>query len=338
MWDTLVFAINAIMPIILLIILGYFLKRINFFNDQFLKSGNTFVFRVALPVLLFYNIYNIQSFSNIDWSAVIYSELIVILFFFIGCVIVKLFVHDSRQKGVVLQCVVRSNFAIIGLPLAESLGGSEAIGIASVLSAFLIPTFNILGVISLSIYTKGENEKLNLKSTFFKILKNPLIIGVVTGLVALAIRSIIPLNDSGNLIFSIKNDLPFLYKAIENLGKIASPLALIILGGTFNFNQVKGMFKEIAIGTTSRIVLVPLVGIGLGVILSKYTNLINFDKTIYPALISLLGSPVAVSSAIMAREMDNDGDLAGQLVVWTSIFSIFTIFITVVILRSIGLL
>lgn len=336
--ETLLFAINAVFPILLLILLGYYLKRINFLTDDFLKIGNKFVFRIGLPFLLFYNIYNIDSLKNINWSVVIYSELIVIFAFLIGILLVKLTIKEEKQKGVILQCVVRSNYAIIGIPLAESLGGAEAIGIASLLSAFLIPTFNILGVLALSMYKTENNGKLDIKKTLLNIAKNPLIIGVLLGVLILVIRLLIPVDSTGQLVFSLKDDLKFLYKAIENIGKIASPLALIVLGGTFNFNAIKGMLKQIIIGTSSRIVLVPLLGIGLAVILSKYTNIISFDKSIYPALIALLGSPVAVSSAIMAREMGNDGELAGQLVVWTSVFSIITIFITIVILKSINLL
>ena len=139
-------------------------------------------------------------------------------------------------------------------------------------------------------------------------------------------------------MFSLSGSLKFFYDAVNNLSKISSPLALVILGGLFDFAAVKGMWKEIIIGTASRVVAVPLIVIGLAVILSKYTTLISFDATVYPALVALFGSPVAVSSAIMAQEMDNDGILAGQLVVWTSIVSIVTTFLAVFILRTMGLL
>lgn len=356
--DTLLFAINAILPIILLIVLGYILKRIKFLSEDFFRKGNKFVFRVCLPCLLFINVYNIESFSSINWSVVLYSEIAIIAFFLIGLIVVKFGIKDDARKGVVLQCVFRSNFAIIGLPLAASLGGEAGKGIAAVLSAFSIPTFNILAVIALSIFKKAENGKISIKDTLLKIIKNPLIIGVVSGLIVLGIRSFIPtesittitnvIDESGNIIttsvitkelkFSLKNDLVFLYKSIDNISKIASPLALIILGGLFDFKAVKGMIKEIIIGTSARVLLVPLVVISLAAILSKYTNILNFDNSVYPALFALFGSPVAVSSAIMAAEMENDGELAGQLVVWTSLCSILTVFLFVIVMKHIGLL
>lgn len=337
--DTLLFALDAILPIVLLIFLGYFLKRKNFLDEDWFKKGNKLVFRVCLPALLFINVYNIESFTSINWSVVIYSEIAIFAVFFLGLLLVKLTIPDDRQKGVILQCIFRSNFAIIGLPLAESLGGVEGKGIAAVLSAFSIPTFNILAVIALTMFTKGENgQKINFKETLRKIVRNPLIIGVVCGLVTLAIRSFLPANADGTPVFSLSKNVQFLYDAVNNISKISSPLALIVLGGLFDFSAVKGMKKQIVIGAASRVAVVPFLVIGTSVLLSKYTGLLSFDSAVYPALIALFGSPVAVSSAIMAQEMDNDGILAGQLVVWTSILSIFTLFLSILLLRGMGLL
>lgn len=329
------FAFNAITPIILLILLGYILKKINFLDEGWFKKGNKFVFRVCLPVLLFMNVYNIKSLEEINWTVVLYAEIIIFIIIFLGLLLVKFTVPEDKQKGVILQCVFRSNFAIIGIPLAESLGGAEAMGIASVLSAFSIPTFNILAVIALTMYNKGENgHKANITDTLKKIATNPLILGVAAGMAVLVIRSMIPTvaetSGSQELVFSIKNNLPWLYNALNNLSKISSPLALVVLGGQFDFAAVKELKKQIAIGTVARVVVTPAIALGVAIVLSTYTNLVTFSPEVYPALIALFGSPVAVSSAIMAQEMDNDGVLAGQLVVWTSIISIFTIFFFVV--------
>lgn len=337
--STFIFAVNAILPVILLIFLGYFLKRKGFLDEGWFKKGNKFVFRVCLPLLLFTNVYNIESFSSINWSVVIYAEIAIIVIFALGLLLVKLTIPDEKQKGVILQCVFRSNFAIIGIPLAESLGGAEGVGIAAVLSAFSIPTFNVLAVISLSMFRKGEDgKKVSVLDMVKKIAKNPLILGVLCGLVALGIRSCIPVDEAGNLAFSLSRDLPFLYTAVNNVAKISSPLALIILGGLFDFAAVKELRKQIVIGTAARVVIVPGAVIAVAVLLSSCTEILSFDRTVYPALVALFGSPVAVSSAIMAQEMDNDGVLAGQLVVWTSIASIFTLFLMVVVLRGMGLL
>lgn len=339
MISTFLFALNAVLPIVLLIFLGYGIKRIGFLDEAWFRKGNKFIFKLALPVLLFYNVYNIESFASINWSVVIYAELMILLIFCIGLLVVHLTIQDPRQKGVVLQCIFRSNFAIIGLPLAEAIGGLEGMGIAAVLSAFSIPTFNILGVIALTMYQRDENgDKLGLKSTLKSIVTNPLIIGVACGLVVLGIRSLIPVGPKGEPMFTLAYNMPFLFKAITSLAKIASPFALIIMGGLFDFSAVRSLHKQILVGASFRVVIVPFVALGTAVFLSAHSGFLQFSPACYPALVALFGSPVAVSSAIMAQEMDNDGTLAGQLVVWTSIASIFTIFLTIVILKGIGVL
>ena len=167
-------------------------------------------------------------------------------------------------------------------------------------------------------------------------MKNPIILGVVAGLVCLVIRSI-ETSVFGKVVFSIQRDLKFVHTAVKNLSSLASPFALVVLGGQFVFSAVKGLLKEISIGIVWRIVLAPIIGLGCAMLLSK-TGIFVCGANEYPALLALFGSPVAVSSAIMAEQMHNDEQLATQLVVWTSICSIVTIFAFVCVLMSMGLL
>ncbi|MDE7305926.1 MAG: AEC family transporter [Clostridia bacterium] len=379
MLDVLVTSINAVVPIILLILLGYLLKRFKFLNNNFIKIGNKFVFKVCLPCMLFINIYDkMDSFADIRWDVVLYSVIVICVIFGLGLLTAVLTTKQANRRGVILQCSFRSNFAIIGLTLVERLGGDT--GLAGIISAFSIPVFNILAVIALSVFVKEEapqpvegelqsvpqtnvaaaacesspgvkaaNSKHSVKSIVLNIVKNPLIIGVVIGLVFVAVREIERAADFTKMVevdgalkevvkFRFSDQLKFLYTAVKDLKAIASPLALIVLGGQFEFSAVKGMTKEIIVGTAWRILIAPLLGIGVAILLSEYTSIFTFGKDVYPTLIAVFGTPVAVSSAIMAGAMKNDEQLATQLVVWTSICSIVTIFVTVFILMSCGLL
>lgn len=338
--STFLFACNAVLPIILLIVLGYYLRKKNVYHDEFLKCGNRFVFQVALPALLFYNVYEIESFQEIQWPVVIYGCGMTILIFLAGIIFVCLHTKDARKRGVLLQCIYRSNFAIIGIPLAESIGGSAGVKTAAVLSAFSIPTYNMLAVIALSMFqTEGLDKKEALRQVVVKICKNPLIRGVFLGLLCLLVRSLQPKDAAtGKCIVTLQGNLPFVYQAIRNVGAIASPFALIVLGGNFHFEEVRGLAKDIAFGTVWRVVLTPAIALSIAVVLSNHTGLFHFTNAEYPAFVALFGSPVAVASAIMAGEMNGDAELARQLVVWTSICSMFTIFITVVIMRGTGVL
>lgn len=333
-FEIFLFAFNAIMPIVLLILLGFFLKRISIFNDDFLKTADNFLFKIALPVLLFYNVYNIAALDEIQWSTVIFILGAIFFLFIAGFVFSKFFIKDNRQKGVVWQSFYRSNFAIIGLPLAQALGAEEGVAVASIASAFSIPLFNVFAVISLSAFiSDNEKNKISAKDTLIKIAKNPLIIGVFTGLAILCIRQFIPVDASGEYVFTIRNDLSFLYKAIEMLSKVASPMMLIVLGAKFRFDAIKGLRKQIIAGSVARIIFAPLFGITSAVIISEVTDFFTFTPAHYATFTALFGSPVAVSSAIMASQMKNDDQLANQILVWTSILSVFTIFLIIVLLK-----
>lgn len=332
-FNNLAFTCNAVLPIILLILLGYFLKKIKLVPDLFWRLANKLCFKICIPAMLFINIYQTENISEIgrQWKVVVFSMVAILLVFGFGLLYVLLFIKENRQKGVILQCIFRSNFAIIGISLVESLAGgnAEAKIVAAVLSATSIPLFNILAIVSLSIFVKDEDKKVSVKDILLKIVKNPLIIGVFLGIVALGIRSLLTIGRETPL-FTIKNNIPFLYTTINNLKGIASSLALLALGGDFTFSAISRLKKQIIAGTLARVLIVPITCLLVAYFLNKSGSFLGMDSSIcFPALIALFGTPVAVSSAPMAAEMNNDDELAGQLVVWTSISSALTLFLII---------
>lgn len=333
----LVTAANAVLPIVLLILLGYFLRQKNFLSSDFVKVGNKLVFKICLPCSLFVNVYDVAGFEIIQWDVILYCVIMVFVICLLGILLALATTKQLSRRGAVAQSVFRSNMAIIGLSLASALGGDAAVAMTSVVSAFTVALFNVLAVLVLSMFAEGDRrEKQDFRKILLNIVKNPLIIGIALGMLCLLIRSL-QTTLFGQPLFLLKRDLKFAYTILNNLKSLSTPLALIVMGGQFTFSAVKGMKKEILSGTLGRIVMAPLVGIGVAVILSTL-GVFHWDASVYPALIALFGSPTAVSSAIMAGQMGADEQLATQLVVWTSIGSIFTIFLTVVILMSTGLL
>ena len=338
--DSLIFTLNAVLPIILCIVIGYFIKLLKLFPDDFWPKLNKLCFRLLLPMLLFKNIYDIEDISKMAdyWKVILFSSIIIISIFFIGLLLINFLVKDNKQKGVVLQCVFRSNFAIIGIGLIELLVSNYAesdrlmaIGIGAVLSAVSIPLFNILAIISLSIFVHEDGKKTSVKEILINICKNPLIIAVLLGIIALLIRMMIPSNDLGEKAFSIKNNISFIYITIKWLAQSASPVALIALGGAFSFSAVAKLKYKIIFTTAIRVIAVPTIALVLA-------YLLKFDRIYFPALIALFGTPVAVSSVPMAQEMGSDTELAGQLVVWTTISSAFTLFVIILICSSAGII
>ena len=321
------FTCNAVLPVVLAILTGYLLKVLKVFNEDFFRMLNKLSFRCCLPVMLFYNVYNVDNLSDIfEFGPIcLFCFAAIMITFVIAAVMCAITMKDKRQKGVMVQAAYRSNNAIIGLSLVISLmnGDRDAVAVASILASLFIPLFNVLAVISLTMYMNEEGKKFSVLPVLKKIVTNPLIIGCASGFVFLAVRYFIPVTDAPDgtqiPVFTVKNNLPFLYRAVEMIGSCATPVALIALGGNFTFSAISRLKKLIIAGTLARVLIVPVLTLA-----AAYAC--GFRELEFPALIALFGTPVAVSSVPMATEMNNDDELAGQLVVWTSIMSAFTLF------------
>ena len=325
-----IFAANAVLPIVLLIVLGYLLKKSRLLTKEFLEVGNKLTFRVLLPVMLFCNVYEIERLNEINVPFIIYGIAAVIVIFFIAVAVCCVFTKEAAKRGALIQAVFRSNYAIIGIPLATSLFGDKGAAAAGVMSAFCIPTFNILAVVTLTLFNgNSEKQEFNIKKILLGIAKNPLIIGTVAGLAVLGIRELFVLGDIG---FRLR-DITFLYKSLENVKAICTPFALIVLGGRFEFSAVSKLWREILFGTAVRTVAVPVLGLTVAFLLREQLGLSGEHFATY---VGVFATPVAVASAIMAKEMGADDELAGQMVVWTSLVSAVTIFIYVTVLRTLG--
>ncbi len=330
-------AVNAVVPIILMIGLGWLLRQKGFLCDGFLRNGNKLVFKLCLPSMLFVNVYQISSLQDVRWDIVVYAGFALCVIFGVSIAIAVVTTQISDRRGVIAQCIFRSNYAIIGMPLAAALGGQEAEAVAAVVSAAAVPVLNVLAVISLSVFVRQEQGgKVSVKHILLDILKNPLIQGVAAGLICLVLRWL-QTEFLGQAVFSLSIHTKAVFTVLENLKAVTTPLALIVLGGQFAFSAVRALRKEIIVATLSRVLLAPLIGIGGAIMLSSL-GLLHCGTAQYPALVALFASPVSVSSAIMASQMHNDEQLATQLVVWTTAASGITVFLISCGLMAAGLI
>ena len=323
---SLIFAINSVAPIILMVAIGYFLKRIGFMDAGFAKMANKLVFHVFLPVMIFLNIYEIDSLAATDFGFAIYAVIMLVAVFLLALPLVILITKEPSRRGVLLQAAFRSNYALVGLPLAKSLFGDEGAAVATLLSAVFIPALNILAVVSLSIFCNGG--KPCGKKILVGILKNPLIQSIAVGLFALAVRAMLVKH---GVSFRISDITP-LYSVLKYLSALATPLALLVLGAQFEFSAVAALKKEIFFGTLMRTVMVPCLGIGTAYFLFGDV----FSGAHFAAFVAAFSTPVAVSSVPMAQEMGGDTVLAGQMIVWSTIFSVLSGFTASFLLKSVG--
>ena len=310
--ESLKLSFESIMPIFILMLVGYVLKSLKFADKKTFDAINKFVFRVFLPVLLFYNIYKTESSQIFDPKLIFFTIGAVLVTFVAGYFIVKLITKDNARRGVILQGFFRSNFAILGVPLADYICGEHTTGLTSLMVAVVVPTFNVLAVICLERFRDGN---VNFKKLIKGIITNPLIIGCAIGLVF--------------FVSGIK--LPaILEKSVSDISKVATPLSIIVLGASFTFSSLKGYVRDVLIINSARLIIVPLIMLTAAV-------LIGFRGEALVCLLVAFGSPVAVSSFAMAQQMGGDEKLAAQAVVTTSAFCLVTLFVWIFALNSLGL-
>lgn len=320
----LLFAVNATAPIVIMVAVGYFLKKIGMLEENVARALNKLVFRLFLPVMLFLNIYKIESFSDLDFGFVWYAVLLTVLLFGIASAAVVLFTRDNAKRGALLQSVFRGNYALVGIPLATSLFGEEGAIAASLLSAFIIPVFNVLAVVGLCIFS--SDKKPSVKKILLGIIKNPLIQSIALGFAVLLIRAIF-------LRLGVElrlTDIEPIYKTLNSLSAVATPVALLVLGAQFDFSAIPELKRHILFGVIARCFAVPVIGLGTAYLLGC------FNGAHFATFVAAFCTPVAVSSVPMAQEMDADASLAGQLVVWTTLFSAIGVFASSYVLKLLG--
>ena len=312
--ESLILSFEAVAPIFILMLLGYLLKKIKLAEKDHFDAMNRLVFKVFLPVLLFNNVYNTEISGVIDSKLIAYTITGVAAVFVLGYFAVMLLSKKNSIRGVMLQGFFRSNFAILGLPLIDSICKGNSGGLTSIMVAVVVPVFNVLAVVALERFREG-NERLDVGKLIKGVLTNPLIIGCAIGLIFLV----------------LKIRLPFVIeKSLKDIGSVATPLAIIILGAGFEFSAIKGMAFEIATVVLARLVIVPVITLVPAVLL-------GFRGEALACLLIAFGSAVAVSSYSMAKQMDGDETLAAQVIVFSSVFCMFTLFMWIFILNYLNL-
>lgn len=318
MLENLIFSANVIMPIFLLIVLGYFLTQLKVWNAEFLKVANNVCFKCFLPVLLFYNVANANIFEVFDGKLILYACVCVCLICGLLFVIVPMFIKDPKRIGVMIQGTFRSNFLLFGVPLGLSIGGEKGAVLAAVLASFYVPVINMLSTISLYVYSQSSDK--NLKKALIGIVTNPLIIGGLSGLLFSVIRC------------SIGFEMPVIMDStLSSIKGIATPFAFLILGGDLKLDNMLNNIKVSIWSVLGRLVIIP------GVMITV-SHLLGFNSLQMGILIAVFATPNAVSSYAMARNYEADYELAGEIVTLSTLLSVVTMFVFITICKTAGII
>lgn len=303
---------NAVLPMCLIMALGYGTRRLGWIRREEIFAINKIAFRIFLPCLLYYNVYCSDLSGSFDPLLMAYAVGGVLLTFGLSLGYTLLTEKLPERRGVMIQGMFRSNYVIMGIPVATALLGSDQLGTVSILIAVVVPLFNMLAVVVLEVFRGQKPKPLHVLG---QIVKNPLVIASALGILTLAAGIRLP---------------HILERTIQNVSAIASPLQLFLLGAFFQFSGLKTYRRELVTVSAAKLIISPGLFLGLGALL-------GFRGVAFVSLIGIFASPTAVNSFTMAQQMGGDAELAGDIVVTTSAVSILTMFLWVFLFKSLGM-
>lgn len=306
-------ALSVVVPMLIYMLTGGIITRLGIFKPDQFRALNTMLFKVFIPLSLFFNVYSVDLRTIIVPDIFLFCSLGVIVILFLALFATRNLVKDRIDQATLVQGIYRSNFVLFGLTIAQSLCDEDGVALVSALSAVVIPLFNMLAVI---LFELSKGGKVKLKKLIISIFKNPLVdAGLIAGALSL-----------------MRVHFPALLESpLKTLGGIATPVALVALGGILSFESVVAHRKLLVIGVLGRLVAVPCLMLAVGI-------LMGFRGNELIAIMAVFGSPTAVASAPMAQAMGGNGDLAGEIVVMTSVFCLFSIFLYTFLMSSFGLI
>ena len=311
--ENFILSFNVVTPLFIIMSLGYYLKYIKLLDKQTLNVMNSVCFKVFLPILLFFNIYQSDVKSSFNINLITFSVSSIVILFVVLCFLIPKIEKDNKKRGVMIQGIFRSNFVIFGMPIATSIYGEGNIGTTALLIAVIVPLFNLLSVISLELFRDGE---INLKKILKGIITNPLIIASAIGILFVTLNITLP---------------TFIEKSVSDIAKIATPLSLILRGGSFSFSHIKEYLNHTIIIVFNKLIFVPLIFIPIAIKL-------GFRGIELLTILLIFAAPVAVSTFQMSKQMDGDSTLAEQSIVFTCLFCIPTVFLWILTLKQLSLI
>lgn len=306
--SNLIFAMNTILPLLILISTGYLAKRLKMVSESVIKSVNNLVFRIFLPIMLLRNLMFADSGSVLQPGIFIFIGVGIFLLFGVLFLIIPRIYKDRRGIGVLIQGLGRSNYAIFGIPFVAMLFPDKDISLMSLLTIMIVPQLNTLSAVALEIYS---GERVNIRKSLKGIILNPLVIASTIGFILMLINPPVP---------------SFIKTSLNNLSQIASPLALFMLGASLEFKKIVQNKRTLILATITKLAVFPAIFVTLAI-------LAGFREVELAIVLITFGAPTSVSSYTMAEQMGGDGDLAAEIVIFTSVFSIVSVFVSVYILK-----
>lgn len=296
----------------LILCVGLLVRLLRVVPEEAFHHLSTLSFRALLPCLMFYNVYS-ADLDILQPRLPAFLVVFVLLIFGAGSLFYTKTQPDHRRRGAYIQNCFRSNIAVIGVSLAQSMMSPEGVVVMAIMVSTLVPLYNVLAVVTLETCRGGQ---VNGRQTLMGILRNPLIVACFLGFLCLA--------------FQIHLPVP-VEKAVSSIGSAGSVTTLLALGASFQFGGVGKNLRALVHCCLVRLVLVPALAVAAALAL-------GFRGDALGAVLVCMGAPAASTSYPMALACDSDHELTAHVVVTTSLLCSLTLFLWIFLLKQLGLL
>lgn len=299
--ENLVFSLNVTIPIFLLMIVGYYLNKINIIDEEFANKINKFITLVGIPVQVFKDL-SVSNFSSVwDTKYVFYCFGVTFLSILILFLVSKM-LKNKEIRGEFIQVGYRSSASLLGYAFVQNIYGKVG-GPTSLMIIGAVPLYNIAAVIFL---TKDDEKRFD-KEIFFKTLKgiltNTIIIGIILGMIWSILKIPQPV---------------IIRKTLVSFSSIVTPMGLMALGASLKFGDLLSEINIMLLASIFKLVIFVILFIPLGVYLGFR------DEKLVAALL-MLGGASTVACFSMAKTMGYKGVLSSGVIMFTTIMSTFTL-------------
>lgn len=315
--ENFIFSLNATIPIFLVMILGWVLMRIHFFNEEFIKVADKYVFKVSLPILLFQDIATADITKVFDLKFILFCMISTILMFLGVWLLGWLFIRDKSMVGAFVQGAARGSAAILGIAFVQNIYGDS--GMAPLMIVSAVPFYNILSVIILTFHSReqeGLDKAAQIRTACVNVAKNPIIWGIFLGLPFALLHIPIPAVPA---------------KSISYVASTATPIALLTIGAGFQGEKALAKLKPALAASFIKLIALPAA-------FFPFALHFGFRQSELVAILVMLGSPTTVTCYIMAKNMGNDEVLTSSIIVIATLLSSVTLTGWIYLLRTFALI
>ena len=304
-------AFSTVFPMFFYMAAGFGLRRFNKLTEGTVAQMNKIIYSFCFPFVLFNNVYGVDIAAAMNGPFIAVIAGMIVLVTALNAIFIPRYTASKPVQGSMMQGVIRGNSILFALPVVTAIAGVENAGLVSLSIAVVVPFYNILCVIILESLRGGKVKPVRL---MLSILKNPIIIGTLAGLMVRLTGLRLP---------------GYMEQVVAGIAGLVTPLALVMLGADMRFSDTLKYKKELLIVCLLKLVAVPLLTV-------LTVKALGFDKIAVTTAMALTSVPTAVSSYVMAKEMGADGVLAGQIVAVSTAASILTVFLWEFSLSSLG--